>query len=58
MYNTLPPSGIGAGGALASTGFPPFEVVGLALIALSCALGGILLLRLAQRRRAEREVHR
>jgi len=57
MYNSLPPSGMGAGGVLASTGFPPFQVVGLAVIALSAALGGILLLRIAQRRRAQREVH-
>lgn len=55
MYNTLPPSGLGAGGVLASTGVPPFQVVGLAVIALSAALGGILLLRIAQRRRAQRE---
>jgi hypothetical protein len=55
MYNTLPPSGLGAGGVLASTGVPQFQVVGLAIISLSALLGGILLLRVAARRRRQRE---
>ncbi|WP_175336666.1 peptidase [Leifsonia sp. C5G2] len=54
MYGTLPPAGIGTGGALAATGAPAFQVVGLAMIAVSAAVGGVLLLRLAHRRPGHR----
>lgn len=53
MYGTIPPTSAGAGGVLAMTGVPFYQILGIAMMGIGAAVAGLLLMRSQWRRRAD-----